>query len=191
MHPEQYLHGILRERGYLTELVPSMDTSFNRPPSPRQVSAYGKDIVQAVLSDDIETLGAMRAEGRSMDACNRFGDSILHMACRRGRARALSYLLGECRVRTELSDDCGRTLLHDACWTAAPRFDVVSMVLDLDLRLLRVTDKRGSSPLQYVPQEHWQVWCAFLESKKDVYWAPLGEGCEDSAGVMPRLKPSR
>ncbi|CAM9589608.1 unnamed protein product [Choristocarpus tenellus] len=189
VHPEDYLHGILKERGYSTEMVPSLETPYHQPPTAYQVTAYGKDIVQAVLGEDVETLSAMRTSGRSMCACNRFGDSILHMACRRGRVRSLRYLLGECGEGTELSDDCGRTLLHDACWTAEPRFDIASTVLDKDLRLLRILDKRGSSPLQYVPQEHWRLWCAFFESRKEIYWAPLGEGCPDVAGTIPRLKP--
>lgn len=169
------------------EMVSMKETEFHRSPEPAQVSAYDKSILNAVLEEDEAALERMRASGRRMDACNRFGDSVLHMACRRGRAGALRYLLRVCgRGGVVLSDDFGRTLMHDACWTATPRFDVASAVLDADTRLLRMLDSRGSSPLQYVPQDQWPLWCAFFESRKEVYWPSLAPGQEDAAGVIPR-----
>ncbi len=185
-HPEDFLHDILRERGYSTEMAAMKETTFHRPPEPDQVAAYDKAILSAVLDEDEGTLERMRVAGRRMDACNRFGDSVLHMACRRGRAAALRFLLratGPAGVM--LSDDFGRTVLHDACWTATPRFDVASAVLDADTRLLRTLDSRGSSPLQYVPQDQWPLWCAFFESRKEIYWPRLAPGVEDIAGIIP------
>ena len=190
-HPEDFLHEILRERGYTVELVSMKETEFHKVPEPEQVSAYDKAILNAVLDEDEAALERMRLSGRRMDACNRFGDSVLHMACRRGRAGALRYLLRVCgRGGVVLSDDFGRTLMHDACWTATPRFDVASAVLDADSRLLRMLDSRGSSPLQYVPQDQWPLWCAFFEIRKEVYWPSLAPGQKDAAGVIPRRRSS-
>lgn len=185
-HPEDFLHSILKERGYTAEMAAMKETVFHRAPEPDQVAAYDKAILRAVLDEDEAALERMRVAGRRMDACNRFGDSVLHMACRRGRAAALRFLVratGPAGV--VLSDDFGRTVLHDACWTASPRFDVASAVLDVDTRLLRTLDSRGSSPLQYVPQDQWPLWCAFFESRKEVYWPQLAPGVEDVAGIIP------
>lgn len=188
-HPEDFLHEILRERGYSTQMVSVKDTAFFRTPEPDQVAAYDKVILSAVLDEDEAALERLRAAGRRMDACNRFGDSVLHMACRRGRARALRYFLRVCGPQgVVLSDDFGRTVMHDACWTATPRFDVASAVLDVDTRLLRMLDSRGSSPLQYVPQDQWPLWCAFFESRKEVYWPRLAPGEQDVGGVIPLRK---
>lgn len=185
-HPEDFLHEILRKRGYRTDMVPGTGSAFHRPPSPEQVAAYDKAILRAVLDEDESTLESMRSSGTRMDACNRFGDTVLHMACRRGRVRSLRYLLRECGGRgLEFTDDFGRTVMHDACWTSTPRFDVASMLLARDTRLLRILDKRGSSPLQYVPRAQWAQWCAFFESRKEVYWPPLPPGQEDVAGIIP------
>lgn len=187
-HPEDCLHDILRRRGYSTEMAVMKETMFHRSPEPDQVSAYDKAILSAVLDEDEGALERMRLAGRRMDACNRFGDSVLHMACRRGRAVALRFLLratGSAGVM--LSDDFGRTVMHDACWTATPRFDVASAVLDADRRLLRTLDSRGSSPLQYVPRDQWPLWCAFFESRKEVYWPQLEAGVEDTAGIIPLI----
>lgn len=185
-HPEDFLHSILKERGYSTEMAAMKETVFHRAPEPDQVAAYDKAILRAVLDEDETSLERMRVSGRRMDACNRFGDSVLHMACRRGRAVALRFLLRSTGpAGVVLSDDFGRTVLHDACWTASPRFDVASAVLDVDKRLLRTLDSRGSSPLQYVPEDQWPLWCAFLESRKEVYWPQLAPGAEDVAGIIP------
>lgn len=185
-HPEDFLHSILKERGYTAEMAAMKETVFHRAPEQGQVAAYDKAFLRAVLDEDEPALERMRAAGRRMDACNRFGDSVLHMACRRGRAAALRFLLRATGLAgVVLSDDFGRTVLHDACWTASPRFDVASAVLDVDTRLLRTLDSRGSSPLQYVPQDQWPLWCAFFESRKEVYWPPLAPGAEDVAGVIP------
>ena len=186
VHPEDYLHNILRERGYSTEMVAVKETAFHRPPHPDQVAAYDKVVLRAVVDDDEAALERMRASGKRMDSCNRFGDSILHMSCRRGRIGALRYLLRVCPSGVLLTDDFGRTIMHDACWTATPRFDVASTVLDADLRLLRCVDNRGSSPLKYVPQDQWPLWCAFFENRKDIYWSPLAPGERDVHGDIPR-----
>lgn len=189
-HPEDFLHDILRQRGYSTEMAAMKETVFHRAPEPDQVSSYDKAILSAVLEEDEEALERMRVAGRRMDACNRFGDSVLHMACRRGRASALRFLLratGPSGVM--LGDDMGRTVMHDACWTATPRFDVASAVLDNDTRLLRTLDSRGSSPLQYVPRDQWPLWCAFFESRKEVYWPQLEAGVEDTTGMIPLTNP--
>lgn len=70
----------------------------------------------------------------------------------------------------QVTDDFGRTPLHDACWTAEPNFETVEMILNDDERLLHIVDCRGSSPLSYVKRDHWGKWIAFFQTKIDVYW---------------------
>jgi hypothetical protein len=47
-----------------------------------------------------------------MDACNRFGESVLHMACRRGATPMVAFLMADCGLQVNISDDFGRTPLH-------------------------------------------------------------------------------
>lgn len=190
VHPEAFLHGMLKARGYDTQRRPALATPYHREPTPEQTAAYDAELVRAVRDDNAALLGAMAAAGRRVDACNKYGESVLHMSCRRGNAEALRALLrggGSVAV----SDDYGRTPLHDACWTPVPAFDVVTILLNHDLKLLRIADKRGSTPLQYIRHEHWPLWCAFFDSKKELYWRPLGgqeadpdgfDGCFGPAG---------
>jgi hypothetical protein len=108
VHPEDFLHQILHERGYLTNKVPSLDTHYQEAPTASQVGGYKGDIVSAVRENDVDALRAMHKAGRCMSACNRYGESIIHMACRRGNGQALAFLM-RCGAKVGVTDDFGRT----------------------------------------------------------------------------------
>jgi ankyrin repeat protein len=97
------------------------------------------------------------------------------MVCRSGDYKLLKILL-DAGGSLQVTNDFGRTPLHEACWTAA--FDCVELILDTDVRLLHIVDCRGSSPLSYVRQEHWKQWIEFFQSKADWYWAPRDSSME-------------
>lgn len=107
----------------------------------------------------------------SMTACNRYSESIVHMACRRSENEIVQFLLQH-GADFSIVDDCGRTALHDACWRPEPRFDIVVLIMDAHLDLVRHVDARGAIPLKYVREEHWLQWCAFLFNQIEKYWAP-------------------
>jgi ankyrin repeat protein len=114
-----------------------------------------------------------------MSACNKYSESVVHMACRRGSFEVADFILsngGDCNI----IDDYGRTPLHDACWRMDPRFDVVTLLLDRNLDLLRTLDVRGSTPLKYVREEHWIQWCAYIFHQKEKYWRPIGDPTENN-----------
>lgn len=91
------------------------------------------------------------------------------MICRRGDVEFLRVLLNlGCSV--QVSDDYGRTPLHDACWTAKPNFDVVEMLLRADRHLLHLMDCRGALPLSYVRKENWTAWLEFFATRNDLFW---------------------
>jgi hypothetical protein len=117
-----------------------------------------------------------------MSACNRFSESIVHMACRRSNFEVAEYILangGDC----DIVDDFGRTPLHDACWRIEPRFDIVTLLLDRNVDLLRTVDVRGATPLKYIRSEHWLQWCAYLFHQKDKYWEAVGDPSENLENV--------
>ena len=86
----------------------------------------------------------------------------------------------------QVCDDFGRTPLHDACWTCIPSFDTVSAILDSDIRLLKVVDCRGVSPLSYTRREHWSAWIQYLERFRDKYW-PSRDLLKDGVEADPVL----
>ena len=135
--------------------------------TPEHIIGYQSDVINAVRKNDINALHQIVGSGRSLQACNKFGESILHMACRRGSTHVVRFLLDE-GVSVRLRDDYGRTPLHDALWTQEPEFDLVELLVRVCPDLLLITDKRGFTPLSYVRRDHWIPWCQFLDDHKDI-----------------------
>lgn len=132
------------------------------------VTGYTMEKVSAMRSEDIEALRDMHFKGETLQVCNRFGESIIHSACRRGLASVLRFLVDEASVSLAVKDDYGKTPAHDACWTIKPNFEVVKIVVTTCPDLLLVADKRGSSPLDYTQKSLWSDWCTFLKDNEDI-----------------------
>jgi len=149
------------------QMQPLHATEFLRP-TEEQIAAYSNDAVAAVRTSDINALRKIYEEGRTLGCCNRFGESLLHVACRRSNADVVSFLLKEAGVSPRIKDDYGRTPLHDACWRGNPEYDIVELLLSEEPRLAFVKDVRGHKPFQYARREHWGGWKEFLDRKRDL-----------------------
>eukprot|EP01031_Cornospumella_fuschlensis_P026313 gene26313-31786_t len=171
VNPEHFLQRILQCRGYDTNYIKTCPRDEERLPSEQQIKDYDNDIVWAIRNSDLAKLQELHANGRSMTACNRYSESIVHMACRRSEKEIVQFLLQN-GADFSVVDDYGRTALHDACWRPEPRFDIVVLIMDAHLDLVRHIDARGATPLKYVREEHWLQWCAFLFNQIEKYWAP-------------------
>jgi len=146
---------------------PLHEEEFN-PPTPEQIAAYTNVVITAVRSSDIEALRTIHLSGQSLRCCNRFGESLLHVACRRSTVDVVAFLLNEAKVSPRIKDDYGRTPLHDAVWRASPEVDIVELILNVEPRLAFVEDVRGHKPFQYARKEHWGCWRQFLVENKDL-----------------------
>lgn len=173
--PHIFLQRLLQSRGYDHLFIAPFVRKSNRAPSAKQTGDYDNELVWAIRNSNLEQIKFLSSQGKSMSACNRFSESIVHMACRRAELDVVEFLLDN-GGDLALVDDYGRTPLHDACWRAEPRFDIVTILMDRDLALVRQQDARGSIPLHYVREEHWGQWCAFLYHQREKYWAPLPKG---------------
>ena len=131
-----------------------------------QVAAYTVQIVSACRTNSLESLRALQQAGHRLDCFNRFGESLLTMACRRGFEDIVKYLLEDESVSTETllrsCDDTGRTVLHDACWNPTPQLNICRWIMEREPALWLVADNRGCSPFQYARPEHWDIWRQFL-----------------------------
>ena len=130
---------------------------------------YDVILVDAVRRSDLAALKKLREEGRCMNACNKHSESILHMAARRSNYETVKFIL-ENGGDLSIVDDYGRTPMHDACWRNGVSFDVITLLLNRDLDLLRTADVRGACPLSYVREEFWMHWCAYFYNQKEKYW---------------------
>jgi hypothetical protein len=185
LSPQTFLDEMIQARGYSTASFCSLDGGYYCKPTALQKASYGVKILQAVRTSDEGLLKRMLDCGLSPNPCNTFGESVVHMVCRRGDSKLLNILL-DAGCSLQVTDDFGRTPLHDACWTAEPSFACVELILDTDERLLHIVDCRGSSPLSYVRREHWIQWVEFFKGRADKYWAPRNI-CEQGEEAPPVL----
>jgi ankyrin repeat protein len=144
-----------------------VDVEFIKLSEP-MIEAYTVEVVKAARSGDTALLRKLHAEGKSLQCCNRFGESLIHMLCRRGELEPVKFLTEEAGVSLRVRDDYGRTPLHDACWTSKPRYDLVEYILQKEPGLLYVTDVRGHVPFHYIRKEHYNEWFDFLQEKKAI-----------------------
>ena len=147
---------------------------FFSPVTEEQMAAYSTDVVTATRNNDIATLRKLTTEGKTLDCFNRFGESLLNMACRRGCNELVTFLLEQPGVCLRIVDDCGRTPLHDACWNPSPQLDICKRILEEEPALFLMTDKRGYTPFQYAREQHWHIWRQFLFDNR-ASLAALGE----------------
>jgi hypothetical protein len=161
--PDDFLRSLMQQRNYTYNTVPalSLPDFFDQP-----TCSYDLELIQAVRDRDLQALRLKIEHGQSMNCSNKFGHTLLHTAARRGATEIVRFLLEESHdVTSKVVCDIGRTPLHDACWTAKPQFEIIKMLLDESPDLLFLTDKRGFTPMAYVPREHWGQWCLFLEER--------------------------
>lgn len=162
--PDTYLiHLVQAQSGKTLKVKAALDLLDYFPAiSDAQVAAYNTQIVSACRNNEVETLKSLWKEGHSLECCNRFGESLLHMACRRGFVEVVQFLLEEVGLAVRIRDDCGRTPFHDACWHAQPQQRICEMLLERDPELLLIADKRGHTPFQYAREHDWQLWRQML-----------------------------
>lgn len=166
IQPDDFLRNLLASHGKAVKYIPaSCLSSFFSKVTDDYVQGYSMDVVKAVRADDVVTLRRLQREGHTMLCGTKFGDSIVHLACRRSCVKVLDFLLNEVGITCRLACDFGRTPLHDSMWTSKPNWEILTMLLNACPDLLYITDKRGSTPLSYIPKAHWSDICHFLEQR--------------------------
>jgi hypothetical protein len=165
--PQCYLMDCLDKQG-INAKVQRFDAVADifEEPQQKEIDAYGFEALDAVRQQNIGKLKDFHKEGRPLKCSNRFGESILHLACRKGFLDVVSFLVNEAEVPVWVKDDFGRTPLSDACWTIEPNFELMDVLISKAPDLLLVSDARGHTPLDYVRREHWEKWVEYLRSKQ-------------------------
>jgi Ankyrin repeats (3 copies) len=163
MKPDDYLRKIVSTN---FKLFPAKSLShFFTDITDKSVSGYDRKLFTALRGEDITSLRVMMKEGHPMQCGNKFGETVVHLACRRNSDVVLNFLMDEAKVSIRVICDSGRTPLHDACWTSKPNWEIITKLLDECPDLLYITDNRGFTPLAYVPHAQWMTWCSYLERR--------------------------
>lgn len=170
LNPQSCLEEILQSKGGKLYKVHSFDSlpNFFQDLKQEEVDAYGFDVIRAVRESDIDTLRKYHKEGRPLKCSNRFGESLLHLACRKALVEVVDFLVNEVEVPLCVKDDMGRTPLADAFWTTEPNMELVDIIIRKCPDLLFISDKRGHTPLAYARQQHWDKWNEYLKSRSDL-----------------------
>jgi len=132
------------------------------------VSSYSLELMNAVRQNDISLIRKLYEDGNNLQSCNRFGESIVHAAARRGNLEVLMVLKELAGVSLHVACQQGRTPLHDACWTGHPDFSVIRYLLEDFPASLYLTDCRGFTPLDFIPKEAHEEWNAFLQENLEL-----------------------
>lgn len=147
-------------------------TDFFHAPTQAEIDAYQHDILAAVRSSKVDTLRGFHKQGRPMKCSNEFGESILHLACRKGLTEVAKFLVEEAGVPVQVCDDYGRNPLHDACWVHKPNFELMDLVLSKCPDLLYIKDRRGHTPLSFARRDQWKCWNDYVSKKTPEFLAP-------------------
>mmetsp|Transcript_40847 Transcript_40847/g.57442 ORF Transcript_40847/g.57442 Transcript_40847/m.57442 type:complete len:504 (+) Transcript_40847:36-1547(+) len=181
--PHQFLLGILTQRGYSAQSFASEEVGYHVEPTPLQLASFGTVVLKALHAKDASALSDLLSVGLSPNPCNRFGDSLLSLVCKRTDHEILQVLINHgCDL--QVCDSFGRTPLHNVAWATTFSKAMVKAILDCDLNQLLVHDKQGQCPLEYVRKSQWEFWNCFLKEAADRYW-PLSRSSKN-VGTWPK-----
>jgi hypothetical protein len=166
--PAKYVLAAFRANGYNVEDVAERSQSHMLKPTKEMIEHYTIEILQAARGNDVEKLKSLNDSGTCLQCCNRFGESLIHLASRRGLTKVMEFLVREAKVSLYLADDFGRNPLHDACWRPEPNFDLLKLLIEEAPDLLCMTDVRGFTPFDYARKSDWTKWIEFLSAHKDL-----------------------
>ena len=137
------------------------------------VKAHTIELMTAVRQGDVNKIRQIRAHGLALQSANRFNESIVHTAARRGEFSVLHYLIKQAGVSARVCCDTGRNPLHDAAWSSSPSFDCIRLLVQDCPDLLGLTDSKNSTPLDYIPPTAYSEWNRWLEANREIL-APRG-----------------
>jgi ankyrin repeat protein len=164
-NPTEYVRSLLsgtsRKRSRSTSTSNSHTAAI---PDEQRMEEYDMVSVRAIRENDVEALRALLLAGRSLTAANRNGETLLHLACRRGNVQTVRFMVQEAALDLTVTDSMGRTCLHDACWRPVPDFEIMEILMPAaPVHMWLVADARGHTCLDYSRKEHWSQWTAFLQ----------------------------
>lgn len=162
MSPADFLTTLGQATGFDTKILPTLSCDSFQPPTDEQIELYDLEVMTAVREQKIDVLRTMHEAGRCLQCCNRFGESLLHMACRRGFVDVVKFMIQEANVSLYVKDDYGRTPMHDAFWAPVPNFPLMELLIKNAPEQIFLSDVRGHTPLSYTRKSDWLQWKKWL-----------------------------
>jgi len=165
--PQQTLTSLVKARGFKPESHSYEHIGNSFQAIPKDMDAWNFEVLAAVRKGNVEQLRGYHEAGHNLKCSNQFGETLMHLACRKTLIPVVEFLIHEVGMPVNIHDDTGRTPLHDAFWTPEPNEELIDLMVSECPDMLFVQDKRGHCPLQYSRKSHWDTWNKYLEARKD------------------------
>ena len=148
----------------------SVSTEANAICYAANTDSYNNNVVNAIRSRDVDRLRELlNDQDQCFDVCNINGEYLIHLACRRGDLETIKFLVLEAGVDVHVTDNLGRSILHDACWRPELETEILRFLLQVvDPTYLVTEDVRGHTPLDYTRHCEWPSWNSFLSMNRDL-----------------------
>lgn len=163
MTPIQYLRSIFPEDN-------RRNPYYNRSMQRFDGEDYNHDAAKAIRSSDLQALRELLEGGATFDGCNRNGESLLHLACRRcDDMDIIKFLIFEAEIPLDIRDSLGRTVLHDVCWKPQADFELMDFLIgQIHPSLLIAEDMRGHTPFDYARRSDHTQWNQYITKKREL-----------------------
>jgi hypothetical protein len=168
LSPTEYALSVFKDNGFHAEKVVQDAKAKFQTPTPEMIQAYTMEATRAVREGDLAKVEELYEQGALLDCCNRFGNRLVHIACRRQHEHIVLFLLEQVKVSIHVVDELNRTPLHDACWTSEPNFGIVELLLRFAPEHMLLPDSRGHTPFDYARKAHHGKWIQFLSNRKSM-----------------------
>ncbi|KAL3908574.1 MAG: hypothetical protein SGARI_002998 [Bacillariaceae sp.] len=93
IRPSDYAKAAFKSNGHSVQEVRAQYEAKLQTPSKDMIQAYGSKVLNLVRQGDLEGLKKAQEEGTNVQCCNRFGESLLHLACRRSYTEIADFLI--------------------------------------------------------------------------------------------------
>lgn len=164
--PADYVRSAFKANGFDIEAVKADAMKSFLEPTEEMLSSYTSELLATVRKNNMEKLRQLHSEKKLVNSSNKFGESLLHLSCRRSFTDMTKFLIYDVKADLNIRDDYFRTPLHDACWTPDPNFELVDLLIKEAPEHLVLEDKRGFTPFDYVRNDHWKLWLRFLWERR-------------------------
>eukprot|EP00939_MAST-03C_sp_MAST-3C-sp1_P000428 g428.t1 len=140
---------------------------------PNNALDIAKNVYKAIRLDDVESLAWYLDQGFSTNYHNKFGDTILHFACKSLAVKCVHELI-ERKAFVDVTNVSGRTPLHMAMWHHAElSLPVIRLICRKEPSMLVCHDWLKSSPLDNVCPVQWPIICDFFNLSIDHYFESI------------------
>ena len=110
---------MVKARGYTKKRCHALECGYHNKTTRTQRLSYHTYIVDLVKDNKVSALRKIFATGISTNPANVHGEGLINLVCRLGHGDILKVMI-DAGCDVQVSDDYGRTPLHDACCATQP-----------------------------------------------------------------------